>query len=60
MSKGVGAIYHDQRGITIFEVVIILLIVSLIAVSCIITIRKITSESTQHYNTYEGVKSDYK
>lgn len=58
--KGVGTIVRDQQGISLFEILIVLLIIALIAVSCIVTIRKISSDSGQRYNTYEGIKSsDY-
>lgn len=54
--NGVGSISHDQRGISLFEILIILLIGTLIAISCIVTIRKITSNDASRYDTYEGVQ----
>lgn len=55
-----GGLRQDQRGITIFEMTIVLLIIVLIAVSCIVTIRKIDSENTKHYDTYQGIESQIK
>lgn len=57
MTAKVGALNHDQRGISLFEILIIMLIIALIAISCVVTIRKLTSNNTNRYKTYEGVQN---